>query len=284
MFINILLCLLTIWLSACQFTERQFNQTQSHDKPSQLAPNNDSSISQNRNERPSEDGIGIPGYKLECKINRLEDFQASVGCSATNDSGRKLNQLDLKEISVEVPANQRNLVSTDLLMTDSDPEISFYVEFSASVQGVLVDALLSAVISVTTNDEENRSILVSSGIALDANSIPESPAVTDTCETGFADQGLCFYLTTRSCTDYCAAKQQNSAEVLKDLFASPQAQLLCQQALSSLLDRVLISVVVSESFSNLGCYETAGIGFLGTNQFDPNQTPTAGTRRICACN
>lgn len=253
---------------------------------------------QQKSDRPSEQGAGLPGYSIFCGINgsQAAEDKVDVGCKLVDEKGNR--RPGYQDTWTRYKVEVRN-PPPELKIEKETTTISGIWDVHFIFSGLPRDRLIEIVRASnytyeepaadgsTIKIESNPTTQASSDIGADSNS-NASLLITD-CSIGSQVEGaeyqsVCFFQTSSSCNNACQTFGLTSHIKLSALVGSgaKDAGEACRLIYGKLNGYSDAPFKIEQS-RGLGCYQSNGqIVFDQTPTNDQLSPPNGGTR-LCAC-
>ncbi|MFW7379762.1 MAG: hypothetical protein ACOH5I_13195 [Oligoflexus sp.] len=244
-------------------------------------------------DRPSEEGVGLPGYIMSCAIDKVEESQLEVGCQIAEEESQqrvKLPAGEWQKFTVTTPENIPGLnIEKRAAEVASDWDALF--TFSGLQQSELIEAAMQSSYSFEWQHEngETESLLAEPPEQDTLQPINSETSINQ-CSSGVSVNGVCFFRSSRSCNSSCENMNSTVHEAWFTSFgsANQDGDASCRNIYENLNSGPSIFFQSRTMFTlGYGCYDNGRASIIheaGATELDPSRFPPIGGSVICACN
>ncbi len=242
-------------------------------------------------DRPTETGAGVPGYLVNCSVlTDRSDVDLPVACGLVDQDNQPVpGGADAwKRYDFVAPKSAPATLQVQKQMSDQPEVYDVLFTLSGAERKVLVDVALGAQYSFAYEDAQGKVTPIMSKplAAVEDASVVAAPAAGQACPKGVSQDGICFFLTARSCENACEQVALKVHPAVVDKFGSAAASNAenCKAMYQQIKGTSNLRFASMGLMTGLGCHQTP----TGLVLFDENNTrtgayPALGGNRLCGC-
>ncbi len=240
-------------------------------------------------DRPTETGAGVPGYLVNCSI--LADRAAVdvyVACGLVDAESQPVPASGndaWSRYSLTPPAAAPQSLQVKKMPSDQPQSFDVLFELSGAERSILVDVALDARYSYQDPAGaviNSKPLTSSQGTAV----VAPIPPSGQECKEGVLQDGICFFLTARSCDNACDQLGSKPHAAVVDRFGmgSTSNAEACRAMYQQLKGVSSVRFGTITTMFGLGCHQAP----TGAVLFDQGTThlgtyPALGGNRLCGC-
>lgn len=254
-----------------------------------------SSNLQQKTDRPSEQGAGLPGYSVFCAIDGEQTREIDVGCKIVDGNDQRVKTPNTAwedyelivnnppaELVIEksLPNNRQNW---DVLFTMSQLPVDELIDLAATAN-FKYDGVVNSGERVIVDSQNGQQSTSEDETATEPT--PADPStVALNCPNGLARGGVCYFKSTESCANACALEGAVPHRAVVDLIGSgaQDSGQLCLEVAQSIESNPALPLNLVNGPLGLGCHirsDGVALDQTGTNTA---ANPPGDIALICAC-